>query len=232
MIEHPVRVVRSKAGDRGAALNARKMTEGSVQSAANGSLEQTNEPCLVLGGDQLPEGLASQASIAAQCLTGLRRVVFETPFRLRAPSHADVRRLRAIRDLTSCSVPVEWAIVEIGEFDLSQIVSFYPPHTIAGEDQLQRDWADQFRYGSFYWRRGFEFLTIRDARQANTTLLTLDSADYIEAFRRCIDVDTVPRSFSQPLSDLMAEGVIVVISKWLLVVPYRMKHWPVPFNSV
>ena len=199
--------------------------------------EQKNRPqlpiadsCLTVSTDQLPYGLLSQASIATQCAAGLRRVSFTEPFRLKHPAIADVRRLQAVRDLTSCSVEVDWVIDDNGDFDLRHLFSFFPPRSVAGNECLRTEWDAGFRFGSFYWRRGPEFLTVRDARYADVTILTLDTAEFLGPFLKYVNVDNL--ILTPSIRDLIAEGVLVVMSNWVMTVPYRMRYWPVPFNSV
>lgn len=187
---------------------------------------------LIIDDDDLPEALSSQASISEECRKGRRKVVLVKPVDLRVADRRSIERLRAIRDLTSCSVHVDWVLQGSGGFDLRRLFTFFPPRAIAGDQPSCDQWRNEFRYGLLYWRLGPGFISIRDSRQGRVNLLTLHHPAYIKAFLACVQGLPVCDEHAVACEDLEAEGVLCRVEDWLIALPFRMKHWPVPCNAV
>ena len=178
-----------------------------------------------------PSSLADQEMISCEVRRGLRRVkifgaVELTQFRLAAET------LRLVRDLTSCQVRVEWSVVA-AEHATHALHGLHPPVSMGGAPEKALTlWRERFRFGILYWRAGPGFAIIRDARQSAINHFTLDEAEYVDAVWRGHAGRGLADADASALRVLSNEGLIYHLGDFPVFLPYRMKHWPIPFNSV
>lgn len=149
----------------------------------------------------------------------------------------DLRLLRFLREITSHTIRLEWTLAGCPLLDPSAFVHLVPP--AAGADNAARAcaeaWRDGYRYGAFYYRCGPDFVTVKDVRAGvEAAHLTIDG-DGSAHFRaltdgeRLADLDS---GLHDALHDAMEAGLAVQGDDTFLVLPYRMRHWPVPFLAV
>lgn len=199
------------------------------ESAAAADVVALQEFYLAVEFGSVPDELATQDQISQQVQAGLREVDVQGDVDFALPNQA-VATLRLIRDLTSCSVRVKWSLQARG-FAVDKLFALQPPREHPDAMTLEA-WRSGFRFGLLYWRAGPGFVIVRDARRAAINYFTLNEPGYLDAVQRghlgegLVDVD------ADALSALEEEGLVYRIDGEAVFLPYRMRHWPVPFNSV
>jgi Family of unknown function (DUF5825) len=194
-------------------------------------VERARDPLVVCEVGTWPPQLASQELIAIEARRGLRRVQIKGYVDLAAFGLA-AQALRVIRDLTSCRIHVEWCLMPDGGA-LTPLHGLQPPYAIEGKHARDlHEWKDRFRFGLLYWRAGPGFVIIRDAREAAINHFTLDEPEYIDAVRRGHAGEGLAEADPAALTALAEEGLVLFLKEQPVFLPYRMKHWPIPFNSV
>jgi Family of unknown function (DUF5825) len=149
----------------------------------------------------------------------------------------DLRLLRFLREITSHTIRLEWTLAGCPLLDPSAFVHLIPP--AAGADSAARAcaeaWRDGYRYGAFYYRYGPDFITVKDVRAGVESVhLTIDG-DGSAHFRALVDGESLAdldNDLRDALRDAMEAGLAVQGDDTFLVLPYRMRHWPVPFLAV
>lgn len=186
---------------------------------------------LTVRGDAIPHALLDQDAISEQVRAGLRQVEITEQVDFDAASAA-AQMLRLVRDLTSCSVKVNWAL-KPHQFSIEPLYCLQPPAEINGaQPEALRDWSARFRFGLLYWRAGPNFIVIRDARTNAINHFTLDEPDYIKAIWAGHFGKPFSEVSAEAVDALTGEGLIYTISDQAVLLPYRMRHWPIPFNGV
>lgn len=175
-------------------------------------------------------GVGSYAAIMDQCRAGLGRVVLDRPVDLRDMTEQVVRRLALVRDLTSCSVAVDWTLRCGDDDDVAGLHGLQPP--TAGAHPGLDAWRRAFRYGLLYWRAGPGFIIVRDARQGHIDVMTLSGGPYVKAFEAGLPGCRLGQVDPQAAAALVADRIMFARDNWLLSLPYRMRHWPIPCNAV
>lgn len=158
---------------------------------------------------------------------------------LRPPDSPDDARtflvwLETIRDMTACAVPVEWAAgTEMAA--LAPLLFHLVPPSSPGPPAIE-DWRAKHRYGTCFWRSGPGFITITDRRdEADAHQYVLDTPDYVEIFSTAETVtrrEQLAALGNEALEELERSGLILSIEGSSLALPFRMRHWPVPFTAI
>jgi hypothetical protein len=199
-------------------------------AGAHGGFEGTEyvPPLLEIDAEAPPASLLSQASIASHCTRGLRKVVVHRTLFGPAPGDAAAAWFRVLRDLASCAVQVDWRCSLDCVIALEALSHLPPPATGSPHPGGEKT----ARFGSFYWRSGPGFVSVRDSRRSGVRLFVLDDPASRDTFVKAVDsvaADSIDACTRQPLED---EGLVINIGGWLTAVPYRMRHWPVPFRAI
>ncbi len=184
--------------------------------------------------DDIPD-VAALEEAACAGLSGLR--LGTSPIDI-SPDGDETRRtlkwLRLLRDCTACGLLVDWQAGE-GVRQLSPLLYHVTPPQ-CDEDERLASWRNIHRFGIFYWRSGPEFISIIDRRNAaEADQFTLETAEHRLAFTEAENV--VSRSvlfdrYGTALTELEQEGLILSVSGWSLTLPFRMRHWPVPYSAI
>jgi hypothetical protein len=158
---------------------------------------------------------------------------------LRPPGSPDEARwflawLETLRDMTACAVPVEWqAGPEMAA--LAPLLFHIVPPQNPGPPTIDK-WREAHRYGTCFWRSGPGFITITDRRdEMDAHQFVLDTPDYVEVFSAAETVTARERLATlggDALQELEANRLILTIEGWSLALPFRMRHWPVPFTAI
>lgn len=127
------------------------------------------------------------------------------------------------------------AALNTAPLDTGPLHHLPPPTTIAGlpPEHLQA-WRSTFRYGLCYFRRGPDFILIKDTRVADVHL-TIDHPDLMATFlAACTPLrdDALTAIQREAIDILAAEQLVYRLDGLLLTLPTRMRRWPVPFSAV
>lgn len=178
---------------------------------------------------QIPASLATQDLVSQEIRAGLREVEICGAVDFAKPRHA-AAALRLIRDLTSCRVSVRWRLEPRG-VPIEKLFALTPPETLPDADALDA-WRMGFRFGLLYWRSGPGFVIVRDARHAAINHFTLDEPEYRDAVQRGHIGIGLANADAAALSAMEVEGLVFRIGDAVVFLPYRMRHWPIPFNGI
>lgn len=183
---------------------------------------------------EYPVELDDFSAVEAACRYGLRKVKIAVPISLNSAEAGpqDVRWLALIRDLTACSITVHWILKHdpTPETQVELLSHIFPP-LADSPARTASIWAEKYKFGSLYWRRGPNFYQIRDARRPTKRIFILDDSETRQIFDSCAGgAQLCPRS--PELIDLIDEGLVLELGTLALRLPYRMRHWPVHFRSI
>ena len=174
-------------------------------------------------------------AIEQLCREGIREITIHEPVLLSPdiPPEVMVQSLRVLRDLTACHVDIVWYLGGSCALQATELCHLVPP-TSGDDAKFVSFWKRLFKVGSFYWRNGPGFVTVKDTRESKTVLLTIDDpldiSVFIKASQGYLSVGGTAEE-NESARALIAEGVILQVDNLLLALPYRMRHWPVPFRA-
>lgn len=180
----------------------------------------------------------SRARIEEHCRRGYAYARIEGALDRPSGSPGEARRflawLETIRDMTACAVPVEWtAGPDVAA--LAPLLFHIVPPTNPGPPAIE-EWRETHRYGTCFWRSGPGFVTITDRRdESDAHQFVLETADYLEVFRAAdtvTDRERLAALGDEALRELEANRLILSLEGWSLALPFRMRHWPVPFTAI
>lgn len=165
----------------------------------------------------------------------LRTVVLTEPLWFGESPAQDLANLRLLRTVTSHAVRLRWTIGGRPSFPTHTYAHLLPPSDGVELDDLGHtvEWARDYRYGSFYYRRGPGMVTVKDVRpgQPSARMVIADGADQFE--RLAESPDGIPEPGDEGLvADAIEAGLAVEVDGRALVLPFRMRHWPVPYLAV
>lgn len=132
--------------------------------------------------------------------------------------------LALLKDLASCHVPVSWTCTDI-DTRLAARLRHLPPPSVDSRPLWD------FRFGAYYWRSGPAFVSVRDSRAEGVSIAHLDGPEF-HAFLRCERGVRDTEIYRDDLQNLVDADIVLHRWGFALVLPYRMKHWPVPFRAV
>ncbi|GIJ27300.1 hypothetical protein Vqi01_24620 [Micromonospora qiuiae] len=165
----------------------------------------------------------------------LHVVELPEPLRFGRSPAQDLDLLRLLRAVTSHAVRLRWTLSGCPSFPLHTYAHLLPPSLGLELDDVAHTvaWARDYRYGSFYYRRGPEMVAIKDVRpgQPASRMVIEEGADRFE--RLAESPDGRPEAGDGELvADAVEAGLAIETDGRALVLPFRMRHWPVPYLSV
>lgn len=180
----------------------------------------------------------SRTAIEELCRRGYAYARVEGAMEPPAGSPDESRRflawLETIRDMTACAVPVQWTS-GAGMAALAPLLSHIVPPSNPGPPQIEA-WRKAHRYGTCFWRSGPGFVTITDRRdETDSHQFVLETPDYLEVFTAAetvTDRERLAALGDEALRELEANRLILSLEGWSLALPFRMRHWPVPFTAI
>jgi hypothetical protein len=147
---------------------------------------------------------------------------------------ADLRLLRFLRAATSHTLRVDWTLAGrplLAPRDLTHVV---PP--TGGDDPAAvacaEAWRGDYRYGSYHYRRGPDFVTVKDTRPGEPPVhLTIDgeSALHFRELAAAESLADLTPEVTAALADAVEFGLAIQGEREFLLLPWRMRHWPVPY---
>jgi hypothetical protein len=166
----------------------------------------------------------------------LRAVDLAEPLVFGAGVASDLRLLWDLRESTSHAVRLRWRLAGQPVVPLHTHQHLVPP--VDGVDERSREyarrWAARHRYGDFYYRHGPDFVTVRDVRSGrqHSRLVISDGAAEFLAMVGATTVAELAPAARRSVPDAVSAGLALTGDGGLLVLPYRMRHWPVPVDAV
>jgi hypothetical protein len=174
---------------------------------------------------------SAPAEIAA---AGYQRVVIEEPVVAGESVDEDLGLLRFLREATSHTLRLDWTLAGRPLVEPRNLTHLVPPTLGVDPDAVAcvEAWRAAYRYGAFYYRRGPGFVTVKDVRpDGETAHLTIedDSAEQFLILAEATSVAELDAAGIDALGDAVEFGLAVRGVETLLLLPFRMRRWPVPY---
>jgi hypothetical protein len=164
-------------------------------------------------------------------LAGCERLVVSDPVVLGVDVDDDLRLLWFLREATSRTLRVDWVLDGRPSVAPREVTHLVPPRT--GTDAAYvAAWRAAYRYGSYHYRRGPGFVTVKDVRPDGPPVhLTIDggSAEHFLALADTGRIADLAPDVAAALDDAVEFGLAVRGVAAFLLLPFRMRHWPVPY---
>ncbi|BCL17848.1 DUF5825 family protein [Micromonospora sagamiensis] len=148
----------------------------------------------------------------------------------------DLALLRYLRDVTSHAVRLRWRLAGLPCFPLHTHVHLVAPSGGVDADSTAHAtaWAADYRYGSFFYRRGPGFVAIKDVRpESEDARLTIDEgAEHFLAMAEAHTLADLEPAAQELVDTVSGAGLLLRVDQRLLVLPYRLRHWPVPYLAI
>ncbi|MGH3323798.1 MAG: DUF5825 family protein [Streptomyces sp.] len=172
-----------------------------------------------------------------------RQVLVDRPLRLGAGGRRAAVEVQFLRECLSHDLSVMWE-VDAGDplatsdtaYDVTLLGHLPAPVPAPGEPPELADWRARRAYGQLYHRNGPGFVTVLDRREPPLAArFTLDHPDLLAAFRTTLDATAVadldPRR-REAVGILARERLVLVTDGWVVALPPRIRHWPVPCTGI
>lgn len=175
----------------------------------------------------------SAAELAA---TGHELLIVDGPVPAGQNLDEDLRLLRFLREATCHTLRLEWTLGGRPLVELRDLIHLVPPTDgVADAADFVTDWRAGYRYGLYYYRQGPGFVTVKDVRPGGEAVhLTIDG-DSAAQFRTLATATTVAdldADSATALADVVDYGLALRGQDALLMLPYRLRRWPVPYSAV
>jgi hypothetical protein len=160
------------------------------------------------------------------------------PIRLGADPDLDVVALRLLAEATSGHVDLHWELGGEPPWPLRAVVHLRPPigaANAAGRRFATR-WAELFRFGLCTYRRGPGFVALRDIRPDGERLRTVADGRWATAFETLLSTPACPNGDAasrQLLDELHTAGLALRLDGGRhVLLPFRLRRWPIPYSAV
>lgn len=177
-------------------------------------------------------GLPAAADLAGLSLT---EVTAAEPLVFGQSAAHDLDLLYLLREATSNAVRLRWTLTGIPRFPLLTHVHLVPPSGGVGPAaDYARRWAAGYRYGSYYYREGPDFVTVKDVRAGGepVRMIIANGAAHFLAMASARSAGELSADAAAMLEVAEQAGLLIRTADRLLVLPYRIRHWPVPYVAI
>lgn len=148
----------------------------------------------------------------------------------------DLDLLRRLRDATSDGIRLHWVLGGVPFPPLRSYVHLVPPRRGVDEATTEhaRRWQADYRYGSYFYRVGPDFVMIKDVRPGDEPRrLTIDEgSDHFLAMTKARTVAELDAAATDQLEVAEEAELLIRHGYVLLTLPYRLRHWPVPYVAI
>ncbi len=176
--------------------------------------------------------LAAAADLAGLSLTD---VTAPEPLIFGQSAARDLDLLYLLREATSHAVRLRWTLAGTPCFPLLTHVHLVPPSGGVGAAAgYARQWAAGYKYGSYYYREGPGFVTVKDVRAGGepVRMTIADGAAHFQAMASARSRHELSDDAAALLEVAEQAGLLIRDADRLLVLPYRIRHWPVPYVAI
>ena len=147
-------------------------------------------------------------------------------------SHA----LHLIRDATGHGLRIDWVLGAAPE-DTGHLHHLFPPSSWVHEESAAavREWRQSYNFGQCFFRIGPSFVTVKDVRPhvegARMVIEEPDAATFVALAEHGAAM-SADGEHAAAVADLREAELCVVGAGGVLVLPYRLRRWPVPFSAI
>lgn len=152
---------------------------------------------------------------------------------------ATINFIALLQTALTHDVQVRWTgvLTSSSRMDTAPLHHLYPPTTLVGlPPEHLRTWRAAFRYGLCYFRRGPDFIMVKDARLGTGDVhLTIDHPDLLATFLAACapQRDSTLRPIQREAAAVLAsENLIYRLDDLVLTLPTRIRRWPIPFSAL
>lgn len=156
------------------------------------------------------------------------------PFPLGRTAVESAKFIAGLRDLMSAGAVARWrGAVTPALTESAALHHLPPPH---GAEEVLGPWRSRFRLGLCYYRRGPDFIHIKDIRDPSAgAAYVLDDPLLVRAFTRCLSPTRLPDvavDERAAIDLLLAEHLLLRLDDCVVTLPYHMRRWPIPATLV
>ncbi|MEU1277940.1 DUF5825 family protein [Streptomyces sp. NPDC005805] len=186
----------------------------------------------------LDAGAFTQLDIAALAMHGCDRLKINSTVELGRNAEHDIRFMHLLRQSASHGITVSWQADGLPDCPPSYLHHLPPPHsTLSADTQSMVDqWRDEYTYGLCYYRQGPGFWQIRDGRSAGRrgrfTAVGEKVIQTLAQLTQPADAMHLPELATDMLQSLHNAGLTAQIGPWVLLLPYRLRRWPIPAYGI
>jgi hypothetical protein len=174
----------------------------------------------------------------AQAESEARALTLLGPLRLGTDPDLDVVALRLLAEATAGNVHLHWELAGEPPWRLRTVVHLQPPAgaTDAAGRRFATRWAEAFRFGLCTYRRGPDFVALRDIRPDGARLRTVAAGRWATAFETLLSTPTCPvgdATSGQLLDELVGAGLALRLGAGRhALLPFQLRRWPIPYSAV
>jgi hypothetical protein len=175
------------------------------------------------------------AQVSALSAAGVRGVELVEPIDLdgEVDPAATVRDLTLLRELTGRAIRVRWTAgtVPPGGDWWRRYSHLQPPESVPANPPALARWRAHHFLGRCFYRHGPGFLQIRDRRDDQLCLYTVDQPEHLASIAALTGGASFPTE-PAAVGELVAAGLVHRFGGQLWWAPYRLHRWPVPASRI
>uniref|UniRef100_UPI003F491148 DUF5825 family protein n=1 Tax=Actinomadura sp. CA-154981 TaxID=3240037 RepID=UPI003F491148 len=156
------------------------------------------------------------------------------PARLGADPATDAALLGLLTEAAGQMVHLHWVLDGEQPWPLRTVVHLPPPAAAAENSAFVTRWQRSHRLGQCTYRRGPDFVLIRDVRPEGPHRRVLIEAEWAHAFTTLLDGRPPAEPSTKNLLDgLIAADLAIPLAATIHhILPIRLHKWPIPYNDV
>lgn len=180
--------------------------------------------------------VAVRAQLSALVDSGCRRLELADSVDADFNSATSVQTMHLIRDATGFGLRVNWSMAT-APIDVRPLTHLFPPVSSfdsTGTETVEL-WRDAYSFGICFFRVGPSFIAIKDIRPTVEAARMVIEEPYFRSFLELAEWDTVgkfPGDSTAIVDDLVKVGLCHIGRAGMMVLPYRMRQWPIPFSAI
>jgi hypothetical protein len=168
--------------------------------------------------------------------SGTRELRITEPVDLTLKDRASLETVRLLRDAVGYGLRIDWRVSPVAVPSVANFTHLPPPSNLdelgvlPGSDA--ETWTKLYSYGQLFYRVGPGFVSIKDVRPTVSAARMTLEGENAEGFLALAD-GRVDAGASRALrSELVDYRLGVAFKVGFLVLPYRIRQWPIPFSAV
>ncbi|MGW6215819.1 DUF5825 family protein [Streptomyces sp. NPDC055109] len=212
------------------------MTETQISDA------HATPPLLGPRTEHLPGPLDAAAlthlDIAALATRGCDRLEITSAVELGRNAEHDIRFIHLLRQTASHGMTVSWQADGLPDCPPHHLHHLPPPHCALSADaqSMVDQWRHEYTYGLCYYRQGPGFWQIQDGRSTGRrgrfTAMGETVIQTLTQLTQPLEAAHLSEPATNPLQNLHNAGLTARIGPWALLLPYRLRRWPIPAYGI
>jgi hypothetical protein len=160
---------------------------------------------------------------------------------IREPLHfgrspeTDLLHLHTLREATSRAERLTWVLAGAPGVPLRTLQHLVPPSDGVDDDArtYAGRWHAAYRYATYYYRQGPGFVTVKDVRGGDGVRMLIEDDDAAVFLRLAAttDTDALDPEARAAIPDAEDNDLLLRAGRRHLVLPYRLRHSPIPMTA-